>query len=75
MLLDRRRFFNLIRNFIVDDGGSIIKKSAAYHQFHAVNNEVVYIISACGIEVEFQKLCGRFPAYEEKNPFLIQGTL
>ena len=60
MLLDRRRFFNLIRNFIVDDGGSIIKKSAAYHQFYIVNKAMIYTLSTCGIEAEFQKLYGRF---------------
>ncbi len=56
MLLDRRRFLDLLWNFIVDDGGSIIKKSEAYHQFHEVNKAVEYTVSACGIEVEFQKL-------------------
>ena len=49
-------FVHLIWNFIVDDGVSIIKKSAASHQFHAVNKAVGYTLSACGIEIEFQKL-------------------
>jgi len=40
MLLDRGRFLDLIWIFIVDDGGSIIKKLSAYHQFHAVNKAV-----------------------------------
>jgi type I restriction enzyme R subunit len=38
-LLAPRRFFDLVRDFIVfeDDGGSrIVKKMAGYHQFHAV---------------------------------------
>jgi len=59
----------------VKDGGSTIIKSAEYHQFHAVNKKVGYILSACGIEIEFQKLYGRFPARDEKNPFLIQDHI
>ncbi|GIV82818.1 MAG: DEAD/DEAH box helicase [Meiothermus sp.] len=38
-LLDRRRFLDLVRDFLVfeDDGsGRIVKKMAGYHQFHAV---------------------------------------
>ncbi len=33
-----RRFLDLVRDFIVfeDDGGSLVKKMAGYHQFHAV---------------------------------------
>jgi len=40
---DRRRFLNLIRWFVVfdDDGsGRLVKKMAAYHQFHAVQAAV-----------------------------------
>src|SRR5208337_996736 len=37
-VFDKRRFLDLVRHFIVfeDDGVSIIKKMAGYHQFHAV---------------------------------------
>ncbi|GIW19420.1 MAG: DEAD/DEAH box helicase [Tepidiforma sp.] len=38
-LFDRRRFLDLVRDFIVfeDDGsGRLVKKMAGYHQFHAV---------------------------------------
>jgi type I restriction enzyme R subunit len=37
-LLDRQRFLDLVRDFIVfeDDGASVVKKMAGYHQFHAV---------------------------------------
>jgi type I restriction enzyme R subunit len=37
-LCSPRRFLDLVRDFIVyeDDGGSIAKKMAGYHQFHAV---------------------------------------
>jgi len=38
-VFERRRFLDLLRYFIVfeDDGGVLIKKTAAYHQYHAVN--------------------------------------
>ncbi|MBN1829619.1 MAG: type I restriction endonuclease subunit R, partial [Deltaproteobacteria bacterium] len=38
-IFDKRRFLDLILNFIVfeDDGGAVVKKIAAYHQYHAVN--------------------------------------
>ena len=38
-VFDKRRFLDLARYFIVfeDDGGNLIKKTAAYHQYHAVN--------------------------------------
>ncbi|MDQ2082047.1 type I restriction endonuclease subunit R [Xanthobacteraceae bacterium Astr-EGSB] len=39
-VLDRRRFLDLVRYFVVFealDGGKIVKKMAGYHQFHAVN--------------------------------------
>jgi len=38
-VFEKRRFLDLIRSFIVfeEDAGSIIKKLAGYHQYHAVN--------------------------------------
>jgi type I restriction enzyme, R subunit len=39
-VFDKRRFLNLVRHFIVfenEGGGTLIKKMAGYHQFHAVN--------------------------------------
>jgi len=41
-ILDPSRLLDYIRNFITfeDDGRDIIKKSAAYHQYHAVNKAV-----------------------------------
>ena len=39
-VFDKRRFLNLIRHFIVFEdtgGGTLAKKMAGYHQFHAVN--------------------------------------
>jgi type I restriction enzyme R subunit len=37
-VFDQRRFLNLVRFFVVfeDDGDTVIKKLAGYHQFHAV---------------------------------------
>ncbi|MBX5463364.1 MAG: type I restriction endonuclease subunit R [Steroidobacteraceae bacterium] len=48
-LLDRRRFLDLVRDFIVfeDDGsGRVIKKMAGYHQFHAVQVAVAETLRA-----------------------------
>jgi type I restriction enzyme R subunit len=48
-VFDKHRFLDLIRHFIVfedDDGTSIIKKMAGYHQFHAVNMAVEETIRA-----------------------------
>jgi hypothetical protein len=47
---DKRRFLDLIRHFIVfdDDGTSLIKKVAGYHQFHAVNTAISETIRAAG---------------------------
>lgn len=70
-VFEKRRFIDLILNFIVfeDDGSSITKKAAAYHQFHAVNKAVQCTLSACGIEADSNMLYGRFPALEEHNPW------
>jgi SWI2/SNF2 ATPase/FCD domain len=49
-VFDKRRFLDLIRHFIVfdDDGTSLIKKVAGYHQFHAVNTAISETIRAAG---------------------------
>ncbi len=47
---DRRRFLDLIRHFIVFEdvgGGVLVKKMAAYHQYHAVNVAVEETVRAC----------------------------
>ncbi len=73
-IFDKRRFLDLILNFIVfeDDGASIAKKAAAYHQFHAVNKAVEYTLSACGIEAPRGMLYGRFPEAEAADPFAVR---
>jgi len=41
-VFEKSRFLDLIRHFVVfeEDAGKIIKKMAAYHQYHAVNSAV-----------------------------------
>jgi type I restriction enzyme R subunit len=47
-VFDKTRLLDLVRNFIVfeDDGEKVIKKIAAYHQFHAVNKAVAKTVEA-----------------------------
>lgn len=47
-IFDKRRFLDLIRNFVVFDnsGKALIKKVAGYHQFHAVNRAVECTLEA-----------------------------
>lgn len=49
-IFEKRRLLDLIRYFVVfeDDGKSIAKKLAAYHQYHAVNKAVDCTIRAAG---------------------------
>lgn len=51
-LFEKRRFLDLIRSFIVfeDDGQTIVKKIAQYHQHHAVNKAVERAVEASGPE-------------------------
>ena len=48
-VFEKRRFLNLIRHFVVfeDDGATVIKKMAGYHQFHAVKVAVEETLRAC----------------------------
>lgn len=70
-VFEKTRLLDLILNFTVfeDDGATTTKKTAGYHQFHAVNEAVACTLSACGIEAGPAKLYGRFPAMEEANPW------
>jgi type I restriction enzyme R subunit len=50
-VFDKRRFLDLIRYFVVFEdmgGGSLAKKMAGYHQFHAVNFAVEQTLRAAG---------------------------
>lgn len=73
-VFDKRRFLDLVLNFVVfdDDGATIAKKAAAYHQFHAVNKAVECTLSACGIDAEPGMLYARFPEQDERNPFVVR---
>jgi type I restriction enzyme R subunit len=72
-VFEKRRFLDLVLNFIVfdDDGATIAKKAAAYHQFHAVNKAVESTLSACGIYADPHLLYARFPEHDEHNPYAI----
>src|SRR5439155_22170748 len=52
-VFDKRRFLDLLRHFIVFEedtsDGTIIKKMAGYHQFHAVNTAVEATLRAVGV--------------------------
>ncbi|OUC08971.1 DEAD/DEAH box helicase, partial [Litorilinea aerophila] len=70
-VFEQRRFLDLIHNFVVfeDDGAHIIKKVAAYHQFHATNKALACTLSACGIDADPRRLLARFPRLDADNPF------
>jgi type I restriction enzyme R subunit len=49
-VFDKRRFLDLVRHFIVFEdvgGGTLVKKMAGYHQYHAVNVAVEQTVRAC----------------------------
>jgi len=48
-VFEKKQFLDLIRNYIVfeiDDDGSMVKKMAGYHQYHAVKNAIGSTITA-----------------------------
>ena len=56
---EKRRFLNYLKHFIVfeeTDGGTIAKKIAGYHQFHAVKKAVDTTVHASSLEGD--KQCG-----------------
>lgn len=56
-VLEKRRFLDLVRHFIVfedEGGGKLIKKMAGYHQFHAVNVAVEETLRAARRPAEHQ---------------------
>ena len=68
-VFEKQRFLDLVLNFVVfdDDGAVIVKKAAAYHQFHAVNKAVEATLSACGIASTPGLLYARFPKQDDRN--------
>ncbi|GBD26327.1 Type I restriction enzyme EcoR124II R protein [bacterium HR30] len=64
-LFDKRRFLDLVRDFIVfeDDGsGKLIKKMAGYHQFHAVQVAVAETLRAAKL-ARAEHVVDRGPGY------------
>ena len=58
-VFEKRRFLALVRDFIVfeDDGsGSLVKKMAGYHQFHAVEVAVAETLRAAELSQTAEKL-------------------
>lgn len=48
-VFEKKRFLDLIKNYIVfeiDDDGSMVKKMAGYHQYHAVKNAIASALTA-----------------------------
>ncbi len=65
-LFDRRRFLDLVRDFIVfedEGGGRLVKKLAGYHQFHAVRVAVEETLRAAALRREADTL-REGPGYE-----------
>ncbi len=57
-VFDKRRFLDLIRYFVVFEdfgGGSVAKKIAGYHQFHAVNVAVQETMRAARMRAETEE--------------------
>ena len=73
----QKRFLSLIRDFIVfeDDGsGTLVKKMAGYHQFHAVELAVVETLRAAKLTEEAQELDKKSEYYEsDRKPGGEQG--
>jgi type I restriction enzyme R subunit len=62
-VFERRRFLDLVRHFIVFEdpgGGSLAKKIAGYHQFHAVNVAVEETLRAAEIAVAADEEAGTY---------------
>ena len=60
---ERERFLSLVRDFIVfedDGGGSLVKKMAGYHQFHAVQVAVAETLRAAELQIADER--GRYEA-------------
>ena len=57
-IFEKERFLDYLKYFITfeDDGSKIVKKTAAYHQFHAVRKAVEHTVTATGITGD--KRCG-----------------
>ncbi len=65
-VFEKRRFLSLLRDFIVfeDDGGTLVKKMAGYHQFHAVEAAVGETLRAAALQQEAQRVAETGGRYE-----------
>ena len=63
-VFEPRRFLAMVRDFIVfeDDGGSLAKKMAGYHQFHAVRVAVDETLRAAELQAFSDTRGGRYEA-------------
>ena len=63
-VFEPRRFLAMVRDFIVfeDDGGSLAKKMAGYHQFHAVKVAVDETLRAAELQAFADTRRGRYEA-------------
>jgi type I restriction enzyme R subunit len=67
-VFDKRRFLDLLRYFIVFEdfgGGSVAKKIAGYHQFHAVNVAVQETLRAARMREEVHEHPGGYKAAQQ----------
>ena len=65
-VFEKRRILSLLRDFIVfeDDGGTLVKKMAGYHQFHAVEAAVGETLRAAALQQEAQRVAETAGRYE-----------
>jgi type I restriction enzyme, R subunit len=66
-ILEKRRLFDLLRDFIVfeDDGsGALAKKTAGYHQFHAVRAAVAETLRAAQLRAVEDRVAEQAGGYE-----------
>ena len=68
-LLDKRRFLALLRDFIVfEDAGTLSKKMAGYHQFHAVQAAVHETLRATTMQRNAETSAEAGGRYETRRP-------
>jgi type I restriction enzyme R subunit len=71
-----RRFLDLVRDFIVFEdagGGTLAKKMAGYHQFHAVQVAVEETLRAAQLEIETRERPPLGGLYETRRPGGVVG--
>ena len=69
-VFERHRFLDLIRHFIVFEdvgGGTLEKKMAGYHQYHAVNVAVEETLRAARLMAEADRVAEQIGVYEVRR--------